>query len=123
MTEIKITANKLLDLVPKNAQKTIVFCEVEKTSYEFFFYSFFENGKWVQSNEMVDQEQIDEESFMEAIDQLVKEVRSLAQYNPEMRNIISGEIGDKTKIWSLEQTEKTVGLYKIKKEWKSKHSL
>lgn len=123
MAEIKINAKKLVDLIPKNSQKTIIFCEVERTSYEVFFYSFLENGKWIQSNELVDQEQISEDSLMVAIEQLIDEVRSSSLYNPEMRNILSGEVDNKSNNWNLEQSEKTVGLYKIKKEWKAKYSL
>ena len=120
MDEIKIKVNKLFDIVPENSVKTVVFCEVEKTSYEAFFYSLFEDGKWIQSNELVDQGKINEDKLTEAIDQLVGEVRLLDHYNPEMRNVISGILAEEMS-WNLVQIEKTTGLYKIKKEWKAKY--
>lgn len=120
MADVKINANKLLEIIPKKSVKTVVFCEVEKTAYEVFFYSLLEDGKWIQSNELVDQEQISEDSLAEAINQLVDEIRLSEHYSPEMRNIISGNLSEKT-TWDLEQVEKTIGLYKIKKEWKAKY--
>lgn len=122
MADIKIKACKLLELVPKNSVKTVVFCEVEKMSYEVFFYTFFEDGKWVQSNELVDQEQIKDNQLTEAYEQLVEEVRMSEEYSTEMRNVIFGTVnGDTT--WDYQQIDKSVGLYKIKKEWKSKNGL
>lgn len=112
--------NKLIEIIPKKSVKTVVFCEVEKTAYEVFFYSLLEDGKWIQSNELVDQEQISEDSLAEAINQLVDEIRLSEHYSLEMRNIISGNLSEKT-TWDLEQVEKTIGLYKIKKEWKAKY--
>lgn len=120
MADVKINANKLLDIIPKKSVKTVVFCEVEKTAYEVFFYSLLEDGKWIQSNELVDQEQISEDSLAEAINQLVDEIRLSEHYSPEMRNVVSGNLSEKA-IWNLEQVEKTKGLYKIKKEWKAKY--
>lgn len=120
MADVKINAKRLLDIIPKNSVKTVVFCEVEKTAYEVFFYSLLEDGKWIQSNELVDQEKISEDSLEEAIKQLVDEIRLSEHYSPEMRNVISGKLTEKI-TWDLEQVEKTIGLYKIKKEWKAKY--
>ena len=121
MAEIKLVAKELLSLIPKDSNKSALYCEVEKNSYEVFFYSFYDDGKYVQSNELVDQELIDDSLLGEAIDKLVEEVRKLSCFDSEKRNVISAIIDGESVAWELEQFEKTVGLYKIKKEWKSKN--
>lgn len=121
MAEIKLVAKELLSLIPKDSNKSALYCEVEKNSYEVFFYSFYDDGKYVQSNELVDQELIDDSLLEEAIDKLVEEVRKLSCFDSEKRNVISAIINGESVVWELEQFEKTIGLYKIKKEWKSKN--
>ena len=31
-------------VIPTNAEQTIMFCEIEKSAYEIFYYSFYESG-------------------------------------------------------------------------------
>ncbi len=119
MAGIKLSAKELLDIIPKDSNRTVVFCEVEKNAYEVFFYSFFQDGKYLQSNELVDQDQIAASALEEAVEKLVEEVRLSSFYNSEKRNVVSANIEDNSMTWSLEQYEKTVGLYRIKKEWKT----
>ena len=38
--EIKLDMKELLSLIPKESKKSVLYCEVEKSSYEAFFYSF-----------------------------------------------------------------------------------
>lgn len=119
--EIKLDMKELLSLIPKESKKSVLYCEVEKSSYEAFFYSFYDDGKCIQSNELVDQGFINDYSLEEAVEKLVKEVRELSCFDSEKRNVVSAVIEGMTVTWELEQFEKTVGLYKIKKEWKLKY--
>lgn len=87
--EIKLDMKELLSLIPKESKKTVLYCEVEKSSYEVFFYSFYDDGKCIQSNELVDQGFINDYSLGEAVEKLVKEVCELSVLIQKKRNVVS----------------------------------
>lgn len=113
---------ELLDgVIPANAEQTIMFCEIEKSAYEIFYYSFYESGLLKHSSEIIDSGEIDASVVENGFDKIADFIRNSEPYNPEQRNVITVIIKGTSEKVEVKQYDKSVGLYKIKKDWKSSH--
>lgn len=113
---------ELLDgIIPATAEKTIMFCEVEKTAYEIFYYSFYEGDVLKHSSEIMDSGELDSSDVEKGFGRLADFIRNSEVYDSEHRNVITITIEGTSEKVEADQCDKSVGLYKIKKEWKSAH--
>lgn len=113
---------ELLDgIIPANAEKTIMYCEIEKTAYEIFYYSYFVDGSCKHSSELIDAGILERSIVEKGFDKIAGFIRSSDSYDSECRNVITITIEGITEKIESEKYEKSVGLYKIKKEWKLAH--
>lgn len=113
---------ELLDgIIPATAEKTIMFCEVEKTSYEIFYYSFYEGELLKHSSEIIDSGEIDPSVVEKGFGKIADFIRNSDSYDSRLRNVITIKVEGTTEKVETEKFDKSVGLYKIKKEWKSAH--
>lgn len=110
----------LLDgILPTDAKKTVVFCEVEKTAYEIFYYSYFADNSCKQCFELVDDGKIDARVLEAGFEKLAKSIRDCERFNPEGRNVVTISIEGTSEKVEMEKYDKSMGLYKIKKDWKA----
>ena len=116
LSELTNIAN---DIIPKASNKTIIFCEIEKTSYEIFYYSFYSNGKIKHSSEIIDNDEIDSTVVDKVFNDIAKYIRKSEEFDPTKRNVITITINGKNSTIDVKQYDKSVGLYKIKKDWKN----
>lgn len=113
---------ELLDgvLVP-DAKKTVMFCEVEQTAYEVFYYSYFEDDSCKQCYELEAEGKIDGKVLETGFEKIAAFLRSCRSYDAKMRNVITIVVEGTSEKAAEEKYDKSVGLYKIKKEWKAKN--
>ena len=118
MKKINEICGRLAGIIPEDAEKNILFCEVENTAYEIFYYSLYGDGRTKHSSEIIDEGNIDVSVVQKGFDNIAKFIRNSEVYNPEQRNVITVTINGSAKRVEVAQYDKSVGLYKIKKEWK-----
>lgn len=115
---------ELLDgIIPNEAEKTIVYCEVEKTAYEIFYYSFFEDGSCKHSTELMDGGVIAASVVEKGFDKLANYVRNSEYFDGDKRNVITLIVEGTSEKMEKNQYDKSNSLYKIKKEWKAAHGV
>lgn len=119
MRNIEDIFEMLDEILPKNAKKTVLFCEVEKTAYEIFYYSYFADGSLKQCNELVDEGLLDSGLLEKGFEKIAKFIRDCDKYDPEKRNVITIKVEGTLEKVIAEQLDKSTGLYKIKKDWKA----
>lgn len=115
---------ELLDgIIPTTAEKTIMFCEVEKTAYEIFYYSFYEGDLLKHSSEIIDSGEIDSFDVENRFGRIADFIRNSDSYDSEQRNVITITIEGTSEKVEAEHYDKGNGLYRIKKDWKEAHGL
>lgn len=111
---------ELLDgILPAAAKKTVIFCEVEKTAYEIFYYSYFADNTCKQCYELVDEGKIDAVMLDSGFEKIAKYIRECEGFNPDGRNVITISIEGISEKVKMDNYDKSIGLYKIKKDWKA----
>jgi hypothetical protein len=120
-TKLNNIVSLLKGILPTNAKKHVIFCEVEDTSYEIFYYSYFADGTRKQCYELADDGKISSEKLGTGFGKLANYIRSCEEFKPDSRNVVTITIDGSTKNVSLKVYSKSIGLYSIKKNWKSSH--
>ena len=111
---------EILDgVLPTGATKTVMFCEVENKSYEIFYYSYFTDKSCKQCYELETEGKMDASILEKGFEKIALFVRDSKEYDAEMRNVVTITIDGIAEDVKVDQFEKNVGLYKIKKEWKA----
>ena len=111
---------ELLDnVLPSDARRTVVFCEVEENAYEIFYYSYFSDDSCKQCYELEAEGKITSKTLENGFEKLASFIRDSSEYDPEKRNVITLLVNGSIEKSKIEQFDKNVSLYKIKKEWKS----
>lgn len=111
---------ELLDgILPADAKKTVVFCEVEKTAYEIFYYSYFADDSCKQCYELADEGKVDAGVLDAGFEKLSKYIKDCKGFNTDGRNVVTISIEGTSEKVKMDNYDKSVGLYKIKKDWKS----
>lgn len=111
---------KIIDgIFPSEAVKTVMFCEIENKSYEVFFYSYFEDGSSKQCYELEDEGKINSEVLEQGFAEIALYIRNCKEYNSEKRNVVTIITDGANANVEIKQFDKSMGLYKIKKEWKN----
>lgn len=106
-------------ILPSDAKKTVVFCEVEKNAYEIFYYSYFEDDSCKQCYELTDDGQIDAGVLDAGFEKMAKYIRDCEGFNPDGRNVVTISIEGTSEKAKMDNYDKSIGLYKIKKDWKA----
>ena len=119
MKKLKDIFEILDSVLPTDAKKTIVFCEVEDKAYEIFYYSYFSDDSCKQCFELESEGMITSETLEKGFERLALFIRDSDEYDSAKRNVITLMVEGATETSKVEQFDKTVGLYKIKKEWKA----
>lgn len=118
MKKIENILEILDNILPNKAKKTVIFCEVEQTAYEVFYYSYFTDMSCKQCYELVDEGIIDPNMLDAGFERMAKYVRECEEFSTDKRNVITIVVEGTSETVDIKQFDKTVGLYKIKKEWK-----
>ena len=108
-------------LIPTEAKKTMMFCEIEEKAYEIVYYSYFGDGPAKQCYELAEEGKIESAALDKGFEEIALFVRNSSSYDPEKRNVLTVLIEGAIEKVQIEQFDKSVGLYKIKKEWKAKN--
>ena len=108
-------------LLPSDAKKTVIYCEVEKNAYEVFYYSFFADGSCKQCYELEAEGIVDAEILADGFENIAAFIRDSKEYDAEKRNVVTVVIEGVSENIKVDQYDRSVGLYKIKKEWKEKN--
>lgn len=108
-------------ILPSHAKKTVFFCEVEERAYEIFYYAFFEDGSCKQCYELVEEGREDETVLDERFEKIAAFIRQTDIYEYDKRNVITLVVEGTNEFASVDQFDKSVGLYKIKKDWRIMH--
>ena len=98
-----------------------MFCEVEKTSYEIYYYSFYEGELIKHSSEIIDFGELDPSAIENGFGKIADFIRNSDSYNSGLRNVITIKVEGTTEKVETKHYDKSVGLYKIKKDWKLTH--
>lgn len=112
---------KIETVIPKNADKTIVFAEISDTSHDIFFYSYI-NSKPHQCYKLAEDGVLDANNLDIVFDQISNIIKRSGLYVSGKCNIVTIvlEKRDVKKI-SVEYFNNKAGLYNIKKEWKKEY--
>lgn len=119
MKELEGIFELLDDILPADARKTVVFCEVEKNAYEIFYYSYFADDSCKQCYELADSGKIDVGVLETRFEKMAKYVRDCEGFNSDSRNVVTIYIEGTSENVKMDNYDKSVGLYKIKKDWKA----
>ena len=118
MKELEGVFDLLNSIIPNDAERTVFFCEVENNVYEIFYYTYYINGTCKQCFDLVDEDIIDDSELEKGFEKIAEFIRKTEAYDSNLRNVITISVGKKEKSVQIEKHDKSVGLYKIKKEWK-----
>lgn len=118
MKKIENILEILDNILPNKAKKTVIFCEVEQTAYEVFYYSYFADTSCKQCYELVDEGIIDSNVLDVGFERMAKYVRECEEFSADKRNVVTVVVESISENVNVKQFDKTVSLYKIKKEWK-----
>lgn len=110
---------ELFDGIIPAKSKVKVFCEVEEKAYEIYYYLFSDDGSFKQCFELVEEDKIDYRTLEMCFEKVAEFIRSSSKYDAEKRNVVTILIDGTSEQVDIQQFDKSVGLYKIKKEWKS----
>lgn len=106
-------------IFPKDAKKIVMFCEVEKKAYEIFYYSYFADDSCKQCNELVDEGRIESLVLEQGFERIAAFIRECDKYDSDKRNVITLRIEGTLETVISEKFDRNIGLYKIKKDWKT----
>ena len=108
--------HKVKNMIPDNSEKNIFFAAIGKTSYEVFFYSFFDN-KPIQCFTLAEQDLLDGNELDAIFEEIVNIIKASKIYDENKLNIATIVL-DKTGVrMTIDYHEKNARLYKIKKDW------
>ena len=96
-----------------------MYCEVENKSYEIFYYSYFGDDVCKQCYELESEGAITSEVLEKGFEKIATFIRDSKEYDAEKRNVVTILVDGINEDVKVEQFDKSVGLYKIKKEWKA----
>lgn len=108
-------------LLPSDAKKTVIYCEIENNTYEMFYYSFFADGSCKQCYELEAEGRVDADVLKDGFENIAAFIRDSREYDAEKRNVVTVAVEGVSEKIKIDQYDKSVGLYKIKKEWKEKN--
>ena len=103
----------------KDFSKVIFFCEVEQKAYEIYYYAFDKTGEYKQCYELVDSDLVDSTILERMFEKMARFIRESDEFDSEKRDVITIKIEGTSENVAIEYFDKSVGLYKLKKEWKA----
>lgn len=106
-------------LLPKT-KKTVFFCEVEEGAYEIFYYVWLKDGSCRQCYDLAEEGEVEEAILDETFEKIAGFIQKTGEYDPEKRNVVTLTVEGINERVSFDKYDKSVGLYKIKKDWKMK---
>lgn len=113
---------ELLDgIIPSDAKKNIIFCEVESKAYEIFYYSYYADEICKQCYELVDEDRLDVTVLERGFEKVAEFIRNCDKFDSEKRNVVTILIEGTIETAKFDQFDKSIGIYQIKKEWKTKY--
>lgn len=80
---------------------------------------FDEEGDYKQCYELVDENEIDAKTLDEFFKNFAEYIRNSKEFDIGKRNVVTIIFDSSSKKIDIKQYDKSIGLYKIKKEWKS----
>ncbi|MBO5632424.1 MAG: hypothetical protein J5965_25495, partial [Aeriscardovia sp.] len=89
MKKIEEIYELLEGIILNKAKKTVMYCEVEKTAYEIFYYSFFEDGSSKHSADLIDSGELNSLAVEKGFDKIADFVRDTDFFDEEKRNLIT----------------------------------
>ena len=108
-------------ILPPETKKTIFFCEVEDRAYECSYYAYFADGSCKQCYQLAEEELVDPMELEECFKKMVDFIRETPEYKSEKRNVVTIIIDGSREKVDFQTFDKSLGLYKLKKEWKLKY--
>lgn len=111
----------LKKLIPEGTSKTILFANVEETSYEVFFYCAFSDGKFHQCYTMAEKGVIDAYLLDLSFSKIAENIRSDKKYKEDKSNVYTFVVDNTGVHLDVEYYEKDANQYKIIKMWKEKY--
>lgn len=108
-------------VLPKGADKVVFFCEVEERAYEILYYAFFPDGTRKQCYELAEEGSIDGALLDERFGRIADFIRKSDCFEKCSRNVITLTMKGTDERVGWETFGKEIGLYQIKKEWKSRY--
>lgn len=121
MNQLNDVSKYVDDLLTNDSESIVLFCEVEKTAYEVFFYATMKDGNQMHSSQVIESGIIGVETADRLSEQIAEFIRSCDVYDENMRNVVTITADADGKTVDFVKHAKDVGLYKIKKDWKSKY--
>lgn len=120
MKDIENIVELIDPIIPKGTKKIIFFCEVEDNASECCYY-LYNNDEPVQCYELAESEEIDTVLLDGTFKKLCDYIRQTEAYDETKRNVITILVEGKSEKVHVEKFEKSIGMYKLKKEWKAKY--
>lgn len=108
-------------ILPQNAKKVVFFCEIEENANECSYYFFDGQGNIKQCYELAEEGMIDSVLLDNTFEKIVEYLKNIDSFDFEKRNVVTIIIEENTEKIKIEKFDKSVGLYKLKKEWKLKY--
>jgi hypothetical protein len=107
---------KVKNIIPENAEKTIFFAGISDTSYEVYFYTYI-LGMPVQCYNLAEQGKLDENELDKVFEAIVGIVKESTVFVADKYNVATIKV-DKSGIkMNMDYYDKDGRIYKIKKKW------
>lgn len=110
---------KVRNIIPDSSEKSIFFAAISQSSYEVFFYSYFE-GVPIQCYELAQRGELDENELDQVFESIVGIIKDSKAFMPDQYNIATIKVDISGIGMSLEYYDKDARMYQIKKEWREK---
>lgn len=113
--------DNLKNVIPREASKTVVYANVNETSYEIFFYCLLPQNGYRQCYELAEADALDAHSLDEAFAEIAKNIKADKTYSAECNNLFTFVIDAAGVTMSVEHLAEDTRIYRTKKEWKEKN--
>ena len=115
--------DRLKNLIPPTAERTILFACVGDTSHELYFYSLFTKNGYKQCFSLAEEDLLDENELDKAFEDISILIRKDKNYKSGEVNVYTF-ILEKTKMeLQIDYYKRNFSVYKIKKNWEQKYLL
>ncbi|MEE1517762.1 MAG: hypothetical protein UF228_09230 [Lachnospiraceae bacterium] len=120
MKDIENIVELIDPIIPKGTKKIVFFCEVEDKASEICYY-LCNDIEPVQCYELAESGEIDSVLLDSTFEKLCDFIKQTNSYDETKRNVITILVDGRSEKVFVEKFDKSVRLYKLKKEWKEKY--
>ena len=108
-------------VIPKEAERTIIYANISDTSYEIFFYCRFAQIGYQQCYELAEEGVLNAHLLDITFSEMAHAIRSNQQYHTGQENLFTFIIGGDGVKSTVEYLDRETRIYQVKKAWREQY--